>query len=548
MIPIKIRCGCGQKYAFDVEPVEGAMGYAVFCPVCGVEGTSLANELIAEQLGARRPSAPGLRLGTSASARPPAPPIPPNVPSFARAGGTPGVKVRRPGLGRALCGGVFLVIVLVGAVLFARTVGLGQKPGNVAAAVKDGLPHTLAELNAWYVEPPAGQNAAQFISEGLKALHLPDVESSPMPVLGRGKLPPLGGSMSFQVKSSLGALLRSNREALQFFAQATRFEQSRYPLDLNLGVEATVPHLIKMMGASRLLELAAVAHAEAGDAKSSIEDLRSALTLANSLGAEPYLSSQFVRTRLVVVAVAGLEQSVNRVCWRPEGSAELFKDLSRMEDYDARGEGFGRGVIAERLISMPLLENPTKFLELLPGLGVDISPELRERITARLQSGKLQADQRFFDQAFLKLKQAREQPLPERLKADDLVGRQIAEAQRQQLVVAEFLLSSLKFTAAKEARCVASLRLALTATALEQFRAAHSNRYPASLPELTPTLLAAIPADPYDGQPLRYKTKTDGYVLYSVGPALKDNLGQRLNGKEENIMFEVVTPPKARKD
>jgi hypothetical protein len=25
MVPIKIQCGCGQKYAFDVEPVGGRM-------------------------------------------------------------------------------------------------------------------------------------------------------------------------------------------------------------------------------------------------------------------------------------------------------------------------------------------------------------------------------------------------------------------------------------------------------------------------------------------------------------------------------------------
>src|SRR5690349_1467451 len=229
MIPIKIRCGCGQKYAFDVEPIEGAMGYAVLCPVCGVDGTALANDLVAEHLGVRRPSAPGLRLGRPAAARAAVPQIPPNLPSFARTGGTPGAKVRKTGLLRAVCGSVLLVVVLIGAGLFARSVGLGQKPRTVAMAVKDGLPHTLAELNAWYGEPPDGQNAAKFISEGISALHLANVESSPVPVLGRGKLPPLGGSLSWSVKSSLGNLIRSNREALQLFAQAKGFEQSRYP-------------------------------------------------------------------------------------------------------------------------------------------------------------------------------------------------------------------------------------------------------------------------------------------------------------------------------
>lgn len=48
MIPIKIQCGCGQRYAFDVEPVDGHMPYAVACPVCGVDGTAAANTVIAQ--------------------------------------------------------------------------------------------------------------------------------------------------------------------------------------------------------------------------------------------------------------------------------------------------------------------------------------------------------------------------------------------------------------------------------------------------------------------------------------------------------------------
>lgn len=440
------------------------------------------------------------------------------------------------------------MLILVGAVLFVRDFLLRQKARNSAALVKDGLPHTLPELNAWYVEPADGQNAAKVISDGISALRLANVEASAVPLLGRGKLPPLGGSMPYSLKSSLNVLIRSNREALQFFAQATRYDQCRYPVDFNLGAEATFPHLNKMIEAAQLLELAAVSHAEAKDAKASLDDVRSAFGLANSLKAEPYLFSQFVRARLLGIALAALEQSANRVCWTADGSAELLKELSKMEKFDADGEGFGRSVIAERVLSMSLLGKPEKFLQLLPILTSDLPQERRDQIAARLQRGKLEAEERFLEQTWAKLLPARQQPFPERLKVDELIREQIAEAQRKQLVLAEFLLPGLKVTAAKEARSVASLRLALTAVALEQFRAAHSSRYPATLSELAPAPLGAVPTDPYDGQPLRYKTKADGYVLYSLGPDLKDNLGQRPNGKEANSMFEVVIPPKPKQD
>jgi hypothetical protein len=50
MIPIKLQCGCGQRYAFDVEPVAGQMPWAVACPVCGADGTHAANTVIAQSL------------------------------------------------------------------------------------------------------------------------------------------------------------------------------------------------------------------------------------------------------------------------------------------------------------------------------------------------------------------------------------------------------------------------------------------------------------------------------------------------------------------
>ncbi len=47
MIPVKIQCGCGQRYAFDIEPVCGRMFAPVACPVCGADGTGAANDVIA---------------------------------------------------------------------------------------------------------------------------------------------------------------------------------------------------------------------------------------------------------------------------------------------------------------------------------------------------------------------------------------------------------------------------------------------------------------------------------------------------------------------
>jgi len=94
MIPIKVECGCGQRYAFEVNPVDGHMPQAVKCPSCGADGTLAANQVIAQILAmappapvaapvAQVPSTAGaMRIAVSAAAAAPAvaavaPPPPP---------------------------------------------------------------------------------------------------------------------------------------------------------------------------------------------------------------------------------------------------------------------------------------------------------------------------------------------------------------------------------------------------------------------------------------------------------------------------------------
>src|ERR1039457_318020 len=48
LVPVKITCACGQKYAFEVRPHNGLMPAPVQCPVCGRDGTPAANRCLAE--------------------------------------------------------------------------------------------------------------------------------------------------------------------------------------------------------------------------------------------------------------------------------------------------------------------------------------------------------------------------------------------------------------------------------------------------------------------------------------------------------------------
>jgi hypothetical protein len=543
MLAIKIRCRCGQKYLFDVEPVNGRMHYAVFCPVCGLDGTETANHLIAEQLAAQGGSGPALRL----DCREPEPTVVPALPRDLRTTSRtrPASAPRRWNKWALVAVGCVLILIAGGAAFGLRILSENRTRATITAYAADGLPHSAAELNAWYTEPATGQNAATVFSQGFDVMAIGNSSGSTLPLLGNGKVPALGVSLSPNTKASLSSFLHANKGALQLFAEGAKLEQSRYPVDLSLGVETPLPHLGKLRSAAKMLALSAMLHADSNNGPAAANEVLVALAVVRSIEAEPALFSQQVRAISMSTVLAALEQTVNRSTLKSESLAALATRFQRAENWDAGGDGFTRGLVAERASSLALLHSPQKIIEIVSSPGFEVPASQRDAIVARLQKkDKLTDEEAFLENAYRQLLSARKEPLPARLKLDDMIREASAQAGRKNLPISQWMLSGLAGRPSKEACSLASSRLAVVAIALEQFRAAHENRYPQALAELTPAHLAALPADPFDGQPLHYKTKSSGYTLYSIGPDLKDDGGERKGEKGGDIVFEVIAPAK----
>lgn len=104
------------------------------------------------------------------------------------------------------------------------------------------------------------------------------------------------------------------------------------------------------------------------------------------------------------------------------------------------------------------------------------------------------------------------------------------ECERQDAVLASLMPGCAKVAGA-HARNQARLRCAMAALAIERFRQAQ-RFWPASLDAVVETgFLKAVPIDPYDGKPLRYRALADGVLVYSVNVDRIDNGGilNRLN-------------------
>jgi hypothetical protein len=99
---------------------------------------------------------------------------------------------------------------------------------------------------------------------------------------------------------------------------------------------------------------------------------------------------------------------------------------------------------------------------------------------------------------------------------------------RQPLAATHGLRSEWAHTPKKNLACLktdlALLRCGSVMLALERYRIAN-DRWPATLADLVPAQLPAVPDDPFNGASLRYRPHPGGVVIYSIGPDGVDDLG-----------------------
>lgn len=94
----------------------------------------------------------------------------------------------------------------------------------------------------------------------------------------------------------------------------------------------------------------------------------------------------------------------------------------------------------------------------------------------------------------------------------------------RQYVMTRILFPNVERPGLINLRIKAQLDSVRTALGVERFRLAEK-RLPQTLNGLVPKYIEAVPVDPFDGEPLRYKRLERGYTIYSIGEDGEDNGG-----------------------
>jgi hypothetical protein len=346
------------------------------------------------------------------------------------------------------------------------------------------------------------------------------------------------------MKSAVASFIQRNQSALPFFEQGAKCEQSRYPIDLNQGNGARLRHLSDVKPAAQLEVLVSLLKADARQPAEAADAVLRALALGRSLESEPILGSQYVRGTCAILAGEGLERTLNQVALSPELLDRLKQAFDQAEAREASGANFTRVVVGERVIQLSEINlPPEELMKGAAGLAAE-QAEAFKTFMANLDKNR-KIEREVSEETFRQVLAARKVAFPARLKADDIFVSRVTEAMSKKLFFAGWRMPPLSIMVKKEAWCLSSLRLSQTALALERFRATHDNQYPDALGELSPQILPAVPVDPFDGHPLRYRKQDSGYRLYGIGPDLKDDGGQRQAAGKGDLVFEVIKPPKA---
>jgi hypothetical protein len=327
-----------------------------------------------------------------------------------------------------------------------------------------------------------------------------------------------------QIDDALLADLRASLEAagpaLDEARKLPTLHDGRFPFQRAPDGISTLINSHEARTAAHLLRLEAALLSQEGKADAALAATRGMVVAARSVGDEPTTISQLIR----VACAAGAVQMLERVLAQGEPSPAALKQMQELLEAEAAEPVLLMAARGERAAMHQLMTaikaGAVKPSALVGGSGGgDVVLDSAAPVLARGSHPRmLRLLNEYVEAAKLP---------PERQgEAMEAVERKIKQAKVEyDIMTGLFMPAVLKIGEASR-RDQAYLRCAIVGVAAERYRQERHD-WPAKVDDLVPHFLKAVPADPYDGQPLRYKRLADGVVVYSVGPDGQDNGGGR---------------------
>ncbi len=412
-----------------------------------------------------------------------------------------------------------------------RRHGLEKEIARELAAIRArGEPVTPEELDAWYPKVPDAQNGALVITQAFAmASEIEKRGSENLSDLFKlTSQRTLSDESLIQVRQAVSA----REPALRRLQTGLEGDSFRYPIEFTNGLFTTLPHLGRLRSAAQILALEARLAVADQRPDLAAERLANGLKLAETLENEPLLISFLVRSACLEITQEQAAHCLTIGTFDDRSLARLEKALVE----DSSGTGFSRAMIGERswgLSAFSMATNTAGLIQLgmltggAPGSGW--APESIKRWFEFYAYRGLATDAEdhlHYIRSMTAIIEAHRLPPEQRLSAvSNAMWNGISAPGTSRFLISQMMMPELERAALRDLKMLAGTRCFRTALTLERFRLGSGGTAPDSLDELVPKHLAAVPADPFTGQPLRYSRNGKGYVVYSIGENALDDHG-----------------------
>jgi len=409
-----------------------------------------------------------------------------------------------------------VLLPLLGIAIFHLATGRALEK-RMSAVRAQGLPITLDELDASYTIPSDVENAADLYLDAFDSLvEWSGEDKAKLPLVGTAPLPARTVPTSEPNQILIRQYLTDNQDTLKILHEAAALPHARYPVDLSQGFDALTPWLNNVRQCARLLELEALMHIEKDDPNLALASVRSGLALAQSLKS-PILIDYLVR----IAAAAQQLQTLERTLCRSALTNEQLQSMAELIHGPQAAYSIKYALIGERCFGLSVFRMPLRAMN---GLAVSNNPLPTLALGPMRVLGILKRDALSYMDIMTDYIQATDLPTPERLAIAKGIAQAVEQGQRGGFFTRMFA-PALGRVLEVESRAQAHRLAAYCALAVEQYRLA-TGHLPESLDKLVPQYLDAVPVDPFDGQPLRYRLLDKGFVVYSIGEDLSDDGGK----------------------
>ncbi len=390
-----------------------------------------------------------------------------------------------------------------------------------------GCPLTFAEIEAKRTTLPADRNSALVINrlaDRLNKLGIPHQEGKVFVFSGRSTRVSFFEGVPRELIDTSRRFLDRHRDLLAELLTLREMPSGRFDLDYGPDGDdvfsAIFPQLGHVRGAGKLAHLDGMLRLIDEDVAGAAEAARLQFAIGAALNEHPTLIGRLVQMAVQALAIQTVEDALRVGEWDTATLGRLTATVTASLDSSS--------------IKWALWGERAFFVELCDGIasakistaqlissdgtgsgGVSGLPFVPVVLVRRSQALGVEMYSWLIDAA----------NDPEALiQATERIDNEVAKLPFTQFLV-KIMLPSVPRAMTLDARIRAELRCAVAALAAEGFRM-KSVHLPASLSELVPDFLDAVPIDPFNSDAMRFASTEKGIVIYSVGGDLVDDGGQ----------------------